>query len=72
MEFSTFDVDRDTSSGNCAEYFRGANWWNRCGNQNVNGPYEENIENVIKLRCILWKDRQNPVKKIHLMVRPAV
>ena len=71
MEFSTFDNDHDTSDGyNCAEYFRGANWWGYCGAQNVNGPYEENTENVIKLRCMLWKDGQNPVKKIQLMVRP--
>ena len=74
MEFSTFDNDHDTSDGyNCAEYFRGANWWGYCGAQNVNGPYEENIKNVIKHKFIWWgdlKSSDSALKKIQLMIRP--
>ena len=70
MEFSTFDADHDSDDdGNCAVYFRGANWWNHCGANNVNGPYEENIESVNKYKYIWWSD--SALKKIQLMVRPA-
>ena len=58
MEFSTFDADHDNhDGGNFAEYFRGANWWNRCGANNINGPlYLKNINND---RFIWWKDGES-------------
>ncbi|XP_075141463.1 microfibril-associated glycoprotein 4-like [Leptodactylus fuscus] len=39
MNFSTFDKDRDTYSGNCAELFKGASWYKDCHSANLNGLY---------------------------------
>ena len=38
--FTTYDLDQDTYSGNCAQLIHGA-WWfpNDCGYENPNGPY---------------------------------
>ena len=77
MEFSTFDADNDLSaSTNCAEYVRGANWWNKCGRNNINGPYEENIKNIKNNRFIVWSDwrtsgKKAALKTTKLMVRPV-
>ncbi|XP_068102727.1 microfibril-associated glycoprotein 4-like [Hyperolius riggenbachi] len=40
MNFSTYDKDRDTYSGNCAERFHGAWWYNSCHSSNLNGKYQ--------------------------------
>ena len=38
MEFSTYDVDNDRSSGNCATgWGYGGNWYDGCTQQNMNG-----------------------------------
>ena len=39
MEFSTTDTDNDKCSCNCADGGWGANWWNSCGSNNINGKY---------------------------------
>lgn len=40
MQFSTFDVDNDNYSGNCAAYFLGGWWFNRCHSAYLNGPWQ--------------------------------
>merc|ERR1719427_704460 len=43
MEFTTFDDDNDAwRYVNCAYFYGGANWWNRCGHNNINGKYGGN------------------------------
>jgi len=40
MKFTTFDVDNDNGSGNCATYVDGgAFWWNNCGYCCLATPY---------------------------------
>jgi len=39
MEFSTFDNDNDEWRGDCAASRGGANWWESCGGNNMNGKY---------------------------------
>ena len=40
MQFTSFDVDNDESSANCAtRYGNGGNWFNSCLHQNMNGEY---------------------------------
>ena len=39
MKFSTQDVDNDLNSGNCAQYFHGAWWFNTCRHSHLNGKY---------------------------------
>lgn len=40
MQFSTFDVDNDKYSGNCAAFFLGGWWFNRCHNAYLTGPWQ--------------------------------
>ena len=39
MKFSTHDVDNDPSSGNCAQSYHGAWWFNASLHSNLNGDY---------------------------------
>ncbi|XP_053387975.1 neurogenic locus notch homolog protein 1-like [Mercenaria mercenaria] len=39
MHFSTFDHDKDTNSGNCAEMYHGAWWYYSCRGTDLNGIY---------------------------------
>ena len=41
MQFTTYDVDNDQYSGNCATDWGGnaGNWYNQCLRQNMNGVY---------------------------------
>lgn len=39
MQFSTFDVDNDKTSGNCADGYYGGWWFNSCHDAYLNGPW---------------------------------
>ncbi|CAN2391227.1 Fibrinogen C [Pristimantis euphronides] len=43
MNFSTYDNDRDTLSGNCAVIFHGASWYKDCHSANLNGLYLKGV-----------------------------
>lgn len=40
MQFSTFDVDNDNYTGNCAATYPGGWWFNRCHSAYLNGPWQ--------------------------------
>ena len=42
MKFSTRDNDNDNYSGNCAQYYQGAWWFNYCFSSHLNGLYYHN------------------------------
>ena len=70
MEFSAYDADHDKFGGNCASDRGGGFWWERCGWQNVNGPYNESNYSGFRLNSMWWDDHYN-LKKTRLMIRPA-
>lgn len=39
MQFSTFDVDNDNYTDNCAAEFLGGWWFNRCHSAYLTGPW---------------------------------
>jgi len=39
MMFTTYDQDNDNAEYNCADWFRGAWWYDRCLQSNLNGEY---------------------------------
>ncbi|CAL4160870.1 unnamed protein product [Meganyctiphanes norvegica] len=59
--FSTFDEDHDSyNSGNCAEEYNGAWWYNECADSDLNGLYEGGF---------YW-DTFAFLKKSKMMIRP--
>ena len=52
QEFSTFDVDNDANSGNCADMFIGAWWYRSCFTSNLNGVY---CGGGISATCNCWQ-----------------
>ena len=41
-KFSTRDNDNDNYSGNCAQHYPGAWWFDACFSSHINGPYQHN------------------------------
>ena len=76
MEFTTHDNDNDAwSDGNCATGWDNAgNWWNWCGEQNMNGLYGQ--EDDSNLEFMTWGGFDNyqyhSLKTMKLMIRSAV
>ena len=74
MEFTTHDNDNDAyDSGNCASSYSGGNWWDDCGQQNINGIYGGNGD--IGGKYIMWYHFNNDrmaLKSMTLMLRQAV
>lgn len=43
MKFSTYDQDNDAVDSHCSQFRGGGGWWyNRCGNSNPNGIFNDN------------------------------
>ena len=73
MEFSTFDNDNDDwSIVNCAARRGGANWWENCGWNNINGKYGRNGD--IGWEFMFWwhfDHNEMALKSMTLMFREA-
>jgi len=56
MEFSTYDVDNDKDSINCATYWGsyGGNWYDHCTRQNLNGKFGQPGDEGAEF--MLWYD----------------
>ena len=77
MQFSTYDVDNDESSANCATMYggNGGNWNQACLDQNMNGKYGADGDQSSEF-MYWWKfDSSNPymaLKSMRWMVREVV
>lgn len=49
MMFSTYDSDNDLASENCAEQYKGAWWYEKCHESNLNGKWGKSTD-----RGIVW------------------
>jgi ficolin len=63
MAFSTSDNDNDILDGNCAETYRGAWWYVKCHESNLNG-FNYNRGNLPEedqfyAKGIIWKNDEN-------------
>ncbi|XP_063285147.1 microfibril-associated glycoprotein 4-like [Pelobates fuscus] len=65
MNFSTYDHDGDTISGNCAVIYHGAFWYNGCHNANLNGKYlnGSTSEYAAGMVWSLWKGYYYSLKR---------
>jgi len=71
MAFTTKDRDNDKhSGGNCAFYNKGAWWYNKCYNSNLNGLYLHGKTNVDRgVEWEQWKDNYS-VRRSEMKIRP--
>ncbi|XP_021371950.1 microfibril-associated glycoprotein 4-like isoform X2 [Mizuhopecten yessoensis] len=71
--FSTFEVDNDISTRNCAEFGRGGWWYRNCYMCNLNGLYTTdtglNVSRSMNWNYFYSDRRQPPLKKTTMMVR---
>ncbi|XP_063846623.1 microfibril-associated glycoprotein 4-like [Scylla paramamosain] len=71
--FTTHDVDNDNWSGNCAQKFRGAYWYDDCSRSNLNGyQYEGNHTSTDGgIYWNQWRGHHYSLKRTSMMIRPA-
>ena len=73
MMFSTKDMDNDMLySGNCALNNKGAWWFKRCYNSNLNGQYLRGPHSTygVGVQWELWKGGYYSLKKTEMKIRP--
>ena len=72
--WSTPDQDNDEyPTGNCAEYWHGAWWYNKCFHSNLNGRYHHRHGSSYG-HGVTWRDwkRERPfLKRTEMKMRPA-
>ena len=73
-QFSTFDMDRDIDSRNCAKVFHGGWWYRDCLESNLNGLYrnEETYDgpNSTGVFWAAFKGDQYSLKSAEMKIRP--
>ena len=69
MKFTTRDSDNDLYSSNCAEYYRGAWWYNACCYANLNGVYGSSSYAAAGTIWPQWKGWQYSLKFTEMKVR---
>ena len=71
MAFTTKDRDNDRhSSSSCAVGHRGAWWYNRCCDSNLNGLYLHGNHNWNGLLWYHWKHNTYSLKRSQMKIRP--
>ncbi|XP_062550437.1 ficolin-1-like [Armigeres subalbatus] len=70
-KFTTFDVDNDMHSSNCATMFHGAWWYTKCHSSNLNGKYLRG-ETTEYATGMVWKSFRGhhyALKSSRMMIR---
>ena len=74
MMFTTKDRDNDISSGydNCAVIYKGAWWYEKCHNSNLNGMYQRGHHSSYAdgVNWRTWKGDHYSLKKTVMKIRP--
>jgi len=71
--FSTYDLDNDSYSGNCAKSYQGAWWYKKCHASNLNGRNFGDLKTPYA-QGIVWKSittHYKSLKFVKMMVKPA-
>ena len=70
--WSTPDQDNDESGGNCAEYWHGAWWYNKCFHSNLNGRYHHGNDSSYA-HGVFWRGKEEwlSLKRTEMKTRPA-
>lgn len=69
--FSSKDQDNDTNESNCATMFKGAWWYNKCHNSNLNGRYLNgtHTSHADGIEWETWKGSYYSLKTTTMMMR---
>ena len=72
MRFSTKDRDNDKSGRSCAQAFKGAWWYNRCHDSNLNGLYLRGIHTSRGdgVNWYHWRGDYYSLQKTEMKIRP--
>ena len=71
MQFSTYDSDNDNYTGNCAEFYMGAWWYNWCFAANLNGIYTYDHYETWRQGILwgTWKGWEESLKRVEMKIR---
>ena len=71
--FSTKDRDNDGLSNNCATRFKGAWWYERCHESNLNGLYHRGRHSSYAdgVNWFHWKGHHYSVKRAEMKIKPV-
>ena len=72
MMFSTKDRDNDARGDSCARVFKGAWWYNRCHDSNLNARYLRGTHSSHGdgVNWDTWKGERYSLKKTEMKIRP--
>uniref|UniRef100_F7E204 Microfibril-associated glycoprotein 4-like n=1 Tax=Xenopus tropicalis TaxID=8364 RepID=F7E204_XENTR len=70
MPFSTFDNDRDNTTENCANSYKGGFWYRHCHASNLNGRYlgGHNNQYAVGLVWNSWKGHNYSLKRSEMKI----
>ena len=73
LPFSTKDRDNDGSSNSCATSFKGAWWYERCHESNLNGLYHRGRHSSYAdgVNWYHWKGHHYSVKRAEMKIKPV-
>ena len=74
MPFTTKDQDNDPKHYNCAAPFKGAWWYNRCHDSNLNGQYHRggvHRSHADGINWYHWKGYEYSAKRAEMKLRPG-
>lgn len=72
MPFSAKDRDNDIWEKHCAVVYKGAWWYYRCHNSNLNGLYlnGKNSQNAQGVTWRTWRTQSYSVKRAEMKIKP--